>query len=197
MKAKTKKIILVTSICIILLLLIAFIYTFAKSFHKAETKREDYIGVYYYDLVMRQDHLPDYIVLYQDSTYTHHASDGHYARRRRLLPLGQRKSPANGHHTPKRHLGHGHTRRQFFYTPVRQLNVLRKPRILFSQNHHVRPRRKIVRLIMHYLNPITFAGCIRPIARLGRVIMIVINTNVPKSTTAKCQKFNVHGTWST
>ena len=80
MKAKTKKVILVTSICIILLLLVAFIYTFAKSFHKAEYKREDYIGVYYYDLAMRQDHLPDFIVLYQDSTYTHHASDGHYAR---------------------------------------------------------------------------------------------------------------------
>ena len=68
-----------TTIVVILALLFCFIIPPLRC-HKAEYKRDDYIGVYYYDLVMRQDHFPDFIVLYQDSTYFHHASDGHYAQ---------------------------------------------------------------------------------------------------------------------
>lgn len=65
---------------IIVILVIAFFSALPFLCHKAEYKRDDYIGVYYYDLAMRQDNFPDFIVLYQDSTYTHQASDGHYAR---------------------------------------------------------------------------------------------------------------------
>ena len=68
------------TVIVLVILVIAIFSTLPFLCHKAETKRDDYIGVYYYDLVMRQDHLPDYIVLYQDSTFYHHASDGHYAR---------------------------------------------------------------------------------------------------------------------
>ncbi|MCR5453443.1 MAG: hypothetical protein K6F33_00450 [Bacteroidales bacterium] len=68
------------TLIILVVLQIAICITFPLFCHKAEYKRDDYIGVYYYKLVAEQDNLLDFIVLYQDSTYTHHASDGHYAR---------------------------------------------------------------------------------------------------------------------
>ena len=68
------------TLIIIVISVIAIFSTLPFLCHKAEYKRDDYIGVYYYDLAMRQDHFPDFIVLYQDSTYFHHASDGHYAQ---------------------------------------------------------------------------------------------------------------------
>jgi hypothetical protein len=68
------------TLIIIVISVIAIFITLPFLCHKAEYKRDDYIGVYYYDLVARQDPFPDFIVLYQDSTYFHHASDGHIAQ---------------------------------------------------------------------------------------------------------------------
>ncbi len=69
---------------IILISLVIFVVAIFSTLpflcHKAEYKREDYIGVYYYDLVKRHDHTLDYIILYQDSTFYHKASDGHIER---------------------------------------------------------------------------------------------------------------------
>ena len=68
-----------TTILIVLALLFCFIIPPLRC-HKAEYKRDDYIGVYYYDLVKRHDHTLDYIILYQDSTFYHKASDGRIER---------------------------------------------------------------------------------------------------------------------
>ena len=68
-----------TTILIVLALLFCFIIPPLRC-HKAEYKSDDYIGVYYYDVVKRHDHIVDYIILYQDSTFYHKASDGHIER---------------------------------------------------------------------------------------------------------------------
>lgn len=65
-----------TTIVVILALIFCFVIPPLRC-HKAKYKRDDYIGVYYYDLVARTDRLLDYIILYQDGKYYHKASDGH------------------------------------------------------------------------------------------------------------------------